>query len=357
MSAGENLSSLPCSAARWRRSGCDPKALSRYNPRIYKAEVAGQYGGYSNRVLPYVNQPDGYQDGVPQYFATVCQMCPAGCGLYVRTMGGRAHQVQGNPAHPVSGGKVCPRGIGALQHLYNPDRLRFPAVRASRQAKPQRTDWETALAQTAQAVKGAQGRVAIITDAVSMDRSPTLTGIIRQFAQSVGASVTAYGLLDNAAWLASSRAVYGKNQIPAYRLDQADYILAFGSDFLEAGPSQVYYNRLFGEFRQGPRRVQGQHGKFVYIGPRMNATAAKADVWLPCNPGTEQIVAQALAPAPAGGKPPAMPLAQAAQISGLTEAQLTQVAAQFAQAGTRAVAIGGGSVLTQPNADPGHDRD
>ncbi len=342
-------------------AGCDPKALSRYNPRIYKAEVAGQYGGYDNRVLPYVNQPDGYQDGVPQYFATVCQMCPAGCGLFVRTMGGRAHQVQGNPAHPVSGGKVCSRGIGSLQHLYSPDRLRFPARRGERPGQPIVSDWETALTQTAQAVQGARGRVAIITDAVSMDRSPTLMGIVRQFAKVSGASVTSYALLDDAPWRAAAKAVYGRDQLPAYQLDQADYILAFGSDFLEAGPSQVYYNRLFGEFRQGPRRTQGNHGKFVYVGPRMNATAAKADVWLPCNPGTESIVAQALVPkgvingitdVSGNGSTvlPGVSLAQAAQVSGLTEAQLTQAAQEFAAAGARAVAIGGGSILSQPNA-------
>lgn len=328
-------------------AGCDPKNLSRYDPRIYKAEVTGQYGGYDNRVLPYVNQPDGYQDGVPQYFATVCQMCPAGCGLFVRTMGGRAHQVQGNPNHPVSGGKVCPRGIASLQHLYSPDRLRFPALRTQPKAKPQTTDWETALAQTAQAVKGARGQVAIITDAVSMDRSPTLQGMVKQFATATGATVTSYSLLDNAPWRAASQAVYGQDQLPAYQLDQADYILAFGSDFLEAGPSQVYYNRLFGEFRQGPRRSQGSHGKFVYVGPRMNATAAKADVWLPCNPGTEQVVAQALLH---GLDKTQVSLADAAQASGLSIQQLNDVVGGFGAAGARAVAIGGGSVLSQPNA-------
>ncbi len=336
-------------------AGCDPKNMSRYNPRIYKAEVTGQYGGYDNRVLPYVNQPDGFQDGVPQYFATACQMCPAGCGLFVRTMGGRAHQVQGNPTHPVSGGKVCPRGIASLQHLYSPDRLRFPAVRAARNAKPQNTDWETALAQTAQAVGGARGRVAILTDAVSMDRSPTLMGIIRQFAQAAGATVTAYGLLDNAPWRAASRAVYGRDQLPAYQLDEADYLLAFGSDFLEAGPSQVYYNRLFGEFRQGARRVQGQHGKFVYVGPRMNATAAKADVWLPCNPGTERDVALSIQEVvnrivtKLNFTPPPWNLASVPD-TGLDYGQIIQAGQEFAAAGARAVAIGGGDVLSRPDA-------
>lgn len=328
-------------------AGCDPKNLSRYDPRIYKAEVTGQYGGYDNRVLPYVNQPDGYQDGVPQYFATVCQMCPAGCGLFVRTVGGRAHQVQGNPTHPVSGGKICSRGVGSLQHLYSPDRLRFPALRGERPGQPQTSDWETVLARTAQAIQGARRRVAILTDGAIMSKQPTLMGLIRQFAGAAGASVTAFSLVDDAPWRAAARTVYGKDQMPAYLLDQADYLLAFSADFLDIGPSQVYYNRLFGEFRQGPRRVQGQHGKFVYIGPRMNATAAKADVWLPCNPGTEQIVAQALRH---GLDKTQTSLADAAQASGLSVKQLEDVIAGLAAAGARAVAIGGGSILSQPDA-------
>ena len=111
-------------------SGCRP--LARYNPGLYRAEVTGTYGGYDNRVYPYLNQPDGLMDGVPQYFATVCQMCPAGCGLLVRTMSGRALKIEGNPAHPVSGGKSCARGQAALQHLYNPDRVRQPLLHTSR---------------------------------------------------------------------------------------------------------------------------------------------------------------------------------------------------------------------------------
>ncbi len=113
-------------------SGCRP--LSRYQPGLYRAEVTGQYGGYDNRVYPYLNQPDGLMDGVPQYFATVCRMCPAGCGLFVRTMGGRAVKIEGNPAHPVNRGKTCARGQAALQHLYNPDRLRWPVFHAKRGA-------------------------------------------------------------------------------------------------------------------------------------------------------------------------------------------------------------------------------
>ena len=349
-------------------SGCEIKPLSRYNPGLYRAEVTGTYDGYDNRVYPYVNQPDGLIDGVPQYFATVCQMCPAGCGLLVRTMGGRALKIEGNPAHPVSGGKSCARGQAALQHLYNPDRVRHPQLHAKRggtfvrdrendanppdgrtqvtEVSATPTDWETALAKVTAGLKSASGRIAILADAQEFGHSPTQMRLMTEFAAKAGAKVFTYSLLDDAPWRAASKAVYGRDQIPAYQLDQADLIVSFGGDFLEAWPSPVYYSRLFGEFRQGPRRAQGEYGRFIYVGPRMSMTAAKADLWLPCNPGTEALVAQAVH---AAAQNPSASLTEYATATGLTEAQLSEVARLWAAAGTRAVAVGGNGLLSSAN--------
>ena len=350
-------------------SGCEVRPLSRYNPGLYRAEVTGQYGGYDNRVYPYLNQPDGFIDGVPQYFATVCQMCPAGCGLLVRTMGGRALKIEGNPAHPVSQGGSCARGQAALQHLYNPDRLRVPALHDKRGGTFKRdrdndanppdgrrtvtevtatpTDWETAIGRVVKGLQSASGRVAILADAQEFSHSPTLMGTLKEFAAATGATVFSYSLLDDAPWRAAAQAVYGHDQVPAYQLEQADVIVSFGGDFLEAWPSPVYYNRQFGEFRQGTRRTQGEHGRFFYVGPRMSMTAAKSDVWLPCNPGTEAIVASAISAA-LGGK--GVPMAQAASASGLTEAQIQNVADAMRKAGTRAVAVAGNGLMNSANA-------
>jgi anaerobic selenocysteine-containing dehydrogenase len=349
-------------------SGCDVKQLSRYNPGLYRAEVTGTYGGYDNRVYPYVNQPDGLMDGVPQYFATVCQMCPAGCGLLVRTMGGRALKIEGNPAHPVSMGGSCARGQAALQHLYNPDRVRQPQLHAKRGAtfardrerdanppdeRPQvtevsstPTDWEAALGRVAAGLTSASGKIAILADAQEFASSPTQAGLINEFASKLGGTVYTYSLLDDAPWRAAAQAVYGHNQLPAYQLDQADVIVSFGGDFLEAWPSPVYYSRLFGDFRQGPRRVQGEHGRFIYIGPRMSMTAAKADLWLPCNPGTEALAAQAIG---AAVRNPSAALTEYASATGLTEAQLSEVARLFSGAGPRAVAVAGNGLLSSTN--------
>ena len=348
-------------------SGCRP--LSRYSPGLYRAEVTGQYGGYDNRVYPYLNQPDGFIDGVPQYFATVCGMCPAGCGLMVRTMGGRALKIEGNPEHPVNLGKTCARGQAALQHLYNPDRLRGPVTHAQRgqmftrdrdkdanppdgrekitEVSATATDWETALGRVVKGLQKGPGRIAILADAQEFGHSPTEARLLNEFAAKVGAQVFSYSLLDDAPWRAAAKAVYGRDQIPAYQLDQADVIVSFGGDFLEAWPSPVYYSRLFGDFRQGPRRTQGEHGRFIYIGPRMSMTAAKADLWLPCNPGTESVVAAAVQ---AALRTPGVSVTVAAGVSGLTEAQIAGVADEMRRAGTRAVAVPGNGLLNSANA-------
>ena len=347
-------------------TGCRP--LTRYNPGQYRAEVLGTYGGYDNRVYPYVNQPDGLMDGVPQYFATLCQMCPAGCGLLVRTMGGRALKIEGNPAHPVSQGASCARGQAALQHLYNPDRLRQPHLHAKRGGtvtydRPKlsnppdgrekftdvdstTTDWETALGKVTTGLTNAKGKVAILADAQEYGSSPTQMRLLNEFAAKVGGTIFSYSLLDGAPWRAAAKAVYGRAQLPAYQLDQADVIVSFGGDFLDAWPSPVYYGRLFGEFRQGPRRTQGEHGKFIYVGPRMSMTAAKADLWLPCKPGTEATVARAVASAI---QTPGASLAEYAAVTGLTEAQLSEIAAAFRDAGSRAVAVAGNGLMSSAN--------
>src|SRR5262249_13015761 len=57
-----------------------------------------------------------------------------------------------------------------------------------------------------------------------------------------------------------------------------------GADFLGGWASQVYYNRQFGQFRQGRQEIRG---RLVHAESRLSITAAAADQWLPLRPGSE----------------------------------------------------------------------
>src|SRR5512145_1383750 len=77
---------------------------------------------------PYSSMPEYTLPSRPTYYATTCRECPAGCGIIVKTIEGRAKKIEGNPSHPTSLGSSCSRGQAVLQGLYNPDRIIEPLV-------------------------------------------------------------------------------------------------------------------------------------------------------------------------------------------------------------------------------------
>ena len=74
--------------------------------------------------------------GLEAWVASVCQQCPGGCGILVRTITAiedgkkRAVKIEGNPQHPISRGTLCPEGLAGLQALYDPDRIQGPLKRS-----------------------------------------------------------------------------------------------------------------------------------------------------------------------------------------------------------------------------------
>ena len=83
-----------------------------------------------DHIVPYVDRPEEIRLGTPNYYATVCTGCSAGCGVLVTSRGGRPVKLEGNPQHPVNRGGVCALGHSMLQELYNPDRFLSPRRRS-----------------------------------------------------------------------------------------------------------------------------------------------------------------------------------------------------------------------------------
>src|SRR5271169_713377 len=85
----------------------------------------------ARHLIPYVIPDENVIPGVPSFYATSCNECPAGCGVVARVREGRVIKLEGNPADPIGAGALCARGQAALQGLYNPDRLAHPQLRGS----------------------------------------------------------------------------------------------------------------------------------------------------------------------------------------------------------------------------------
>jgi anaerobic selenocysteine-containing dehydrogenase len=243
---------------------------------------------------PYVRAPEEQLAGVPSWYASTCRLCPAGCGIIVRIMNGRAVKIEGNPEHPVNRGKLCARGQAGLQLLYHPDRVTGAAhqeERGSRKFKP--IAWNEAINTLYEKLSAAGSAVGIW---LGSNTSGHLHDLFARYAEAVGAPPPVYydlytGLNGYRALLNANETLFGQAALPAYNLARADLIFSFGADFLGTWLSATAYGVEFGQFRDQP---YGKRGLLVQFEPKMSITGAKADRWVPIRPGAEVLVAQAL---------------------------------------------------------------
>jgi anaerobic selenocysteine-containing dehydrogenase len=308
---------------------------------------------------PYVIPPEEQLAGVATWYASTCRQCPAGCGIIVRVMNGRALKIEGNPEHPLNKGKLCARGQAGLQVLYNPDRLPGPvqqAERGSRRFQP--ISWEEGLNTLYTRLQKAGGDTAIWAGSTT---SGHLLDLFGRFAATTGAPAPLvfdlYSELNGLVALENvGQELFGQDRLPIYALDQADVVFSFGADFLGTWLSPVRYGAAFGAFRSQPL---AKRGYLVQLEPRMSITGAKADRWLPIRPGTEALVAQALvriiANGPLGSAERAaeantlvneIDVSSAAAASGIPVWELEQLAHIFATA-ARPLAIPGNTLAAQ----------
>lgn len=304
---------------------------------------------------PYADMPEYNQTGVSTYYATTCRECPAGCGLIVRTMEGRAIKVEGNPDHPVNAGKLCSRGLTSVQGLYNPDRIQGPrqqSPRGSSNITPM--DWNAAVAVIQEALSNTPAeKIAFLLGLAPDHLFDLVTKITGALGAPGPARASAYGWFEaRATLIEATRQVLGQDRLPYFDFSQSDVVFSFGADFLETWLSPVAYSRLYRQMRKGKF---GRRGYLVSFEPRQSLTSGNADLWIPITPGSEGLVALALGRLIAEQSglevPPAFASADieaASQASGVSPQQLAQLAEIFGQA-ERPVAIPGGGALAYLN--------
>lgn len=269
------------------------------------------------RLVPFLRPPEEEVAGVFTSYASLCRMCPAGCGVLVKTMGGRAHKLEGNPQHPLNEGRLCARGQAGLQLLYNPDRLTGPQARAGgRDSAFQSTTWDDSVTRLAEALKKAsgagKGRVAAYggqlpdqtyrTAALllaALDGSP----VPDPFAYYFGDPSKPQALRPPVVWNMqracdgdvllrnAMQSLWGERRLPFFDLASADLVVSFSADLFETWLSPVYFGRSYGALR---RAGETSRGYFVQVQPRLSLTGVSADEWYAPPPGREAEVALVL---------------------------------------------------------------
>ncbi len=308
---------------------------------------------------PRITSPELTLAGQSGSFATTCGECSAGCGLLVHTVEGRTHKIEGNPKHPINQGKTCVRGQAALDGLYNLHRIQGPLKQAQRGSGHfEAIGWDAAVGVVKEALHNTgPGEIAFL-----MGLFPDhLYDLVQMLANAASAttnsiSVLRYGSLGGfegrVTLMDAAQKLFGVSKVPYFDMQHAAVTFSFGANFAETWISPVAYTRQVRLMRQG---FAGRRGYLVQFEPRRSQTAAMADEWIPLKPGSEALVAMALANLVAELEQEASPLgfsgislAEVAQESGVTEADLRRMARIFADA-PRKLAIPGGIALGSTN--------
>src|SRR5207237_2073255 len=155
----------------------------------------------TEKLIPYLIQPEDQSPGTATYYATTCRECAAGCGLQVRVREGRAVKLEGNPDSPINRGRLCARGQAALQGLYNPDRIPHPLVRNAN-GMFEDIDWDGAIQRLTARIRAAQGKgIVCLTGA----EQSTFGDLVDEWMKRVGGRRMNYEAFGFAALLAGNR--------------------------------------------------------------------------------------------------------------------------------------------------------
>jgi anaerobic selenocysteine-containing dehydrogenase len=329
-------------------------------------------GNPDHHLIRFIPEED-LLPGIARWKPSICTLCPAGCGTLVRVMQGEAEvirngqlgilkmglakKIEGNPAHPVNQGKLCPRGHGELQVTYHPDRIKWPLQRTGERGSGQFKEitWDEAIqqlvSQLSPLLSATQpGQLAVISGALRGQRKT----VVGNFASAFKASPVEFEFFDNGVAKSANFQSFGVAALPTVDLGQSNYIISFGADFLGTWNSPVAQSVGYGQMRKGR---PGQRGKFVQFESRISQTGASADEWIACPPGAEGAIAlsfahvivnEKLRPAGAGSDFAEYAPDKIEKQFGIPAGTITRIAREAA-AGVAAVALIADAAIAQTN--------
>ena len=245
----------------------------------------------TEHLTPYLVSPENQVAGIATYYATTCRECAAGCGLHAKVREGRVIKLEGNPESPINEGRLCSRGQAGLQGLYNPDRIAGPMARTPG-GQWESITWDDAMKRLAAAVARARGKGVVFVTGLE---TGTFGELVGEWMKQLGGRHVTFEPFAFEALREGNRIAFGTPTIPEYDFARARYIVSFGADFMETWLSPVGYQHAFTQAHAFESGRAEPPAKFVWVGPRLSLTGMSADEWIAARPGTEGLLALAMA--------------------------------------------------------------
>ncbi len=213
---------------------------------------------------------------------TLCEMCVNKCAAFAHVENGIVKKLTPNPLFPKSRNMLCARGTAGVHALYDPDRLKYPLIRAGK-----RGDGKYVKATWDEAFEYIKNKLVTILDE-EMDNRSTIgycagEGLAEHTFKSFMADKFGSSNFLNHSTICLQTAVSGYAlTLGGYGqadLENAKYIIMAGANRAEAIVTPDTMD-IF-------KRTRGRGARLITVDPRYTNTAMHADMHLPIKPGTD----------------------------------------------------------------------
>src|SRR5215203_790546 len=244
----------------------------------------------SEKIVPYVSQPEDIIPGKPLFFATAMTLNGIATGLLAKSNEGRPTKIEGNPEHPGSLGATDVRAQASLLNLYDPDRSKEITYRNAP------STWQAFMTALRAAVEenraGGGAGIRFLSETIT---SPTLIAQFQQIARELpGAKWYQYEPVNKDAATAGAKMAFGSAVNTVYKFDQADRVLTLDKDIFS--DFNVRYMKDYTKLRQYTNGKE-ELNRLYAIETTLSLTGAKADHRLPVKPSQMTEAAKAIAAA------------------------------------------------------------
>jgi assimilatory nitrate reductase catalytic subunit len=283
-----------------------------------------------------------------RWVKTTCGYCSVGCGMLIGVRDNKAVAVRGNPLHPVNRGKLCPKGLSEHHILDAPGRAKQPLLRKNGVLVP--VSWHEALDTMVARIRDIQLRhgdesLGVVgTGQLLTEETYTLGKLVQLGFRTPNNDGNT--TLCMASAVSGYKLSFGSDGPPGSYSDMenADVILLVGANIADNHP--ILCQRV-------DRTSPGTKPRtLVVVDPRVTKTAMMADIHLAVKPRSDIALVNGIAHiliredlidreyiarhttgfADFAKFVSAYTPAHVAEITGLTEEQLTQVALLYGRA-------------------------
>lgn len=221
------------------------------------------------------------EDWVP----TTCWIGKQDCGLLARRIDGRVVKFEGHPAHPRNVGTLCPKGMGQIQAVYDPNRVKTPLVRTNEKGvsgKWRQASWDEALTLVGDKIKEVRAKDPRLL-IWQKGRSKAANFYDNGFVHASGATKLHHGAFCSDAGYRALEYSIGLHGVLHPDFRHTNYLLSFGWNAMNGGGNKFCQITWHQQLIQARERGM----KIVHLDPSRRVVGPFADEWLAIKPGTD----------------------------------------------------------------------